>query len=411
MNDARIGVLLGSDSLLHTRSGVGRQALEIARRLRQAPQVAGLDLLVGAQCLRAEALDTLSAQPMPGASGSSLRSKAAAIPGAAAVRAAWQRRQMNRHAAAMARRIGSGTGVVYHEVNMIARPFDGITVATMHDLSWRADPRWHPADRVAWIERRLPRTLAQATRLVCVSNFTAMDLQRQFGVAASRIDVVHPGVSPIFRPVQAEAAAPVLAEFDLRERGYLLAVSTLEPRKNYDRLLTAHAMLPPTLRQRFPLVIAGGPGWGDTLADGAAERARRSGALRLLGHVTDDTLAALYARCAAVAYVSLYEGFGLPVLEAMACGAPVIASRSTAVGETAGDAALLVDPEDTADIVGGLVRLLTDATLAAELARLGGQRAAGFTWDAMALGLLASWRTALGLSDHQPEGRAQQAPE
>jgi glycosyltransferase involved in cell wall biosynthesis len=159
------------------------------------------------------------------------------------------------------------------------------------------------------------------------------------------------------------------------------------------------------------LVIAGRRGWGETLADAAAERGSRDGTLRLLGHVTDDELVALYARCATVAYVSLYEGFGLPVLEAMACGAPVIASRTTAVGETAGEAALLIDPEDTEEIAGALERILTDKILAAELMGRGTLRAAEFTWDAMARGLIASWRKALDLSDHQLGGQAQQSPE
>jgi glycosyltransferase involved in cell wall biosynthesis len=409
MSDAPIGVLLGADSLLGARSGIGRQALEVARLLSQAPAIGELALLVGEQCLSADELETLAEAAIPTAASSSQRMFAASLPGAAAIHALWRRRRMNRLAAAMAQRIYGR--VVYHEVNLIARPFDGITVVTVHDLSWRANPNWHQAGRIAWIERRLPRTLSQASRFVCVSEFTARDVQRQFGVARSRIDVVRPGVSAMFRPMTREAASSVLDRFDLADRDYLFAVSTLEPRKNFDRLLAAHAMLPQALRQHCPLVIAGRRGWGETLADAAAERARSDGTLRLLGHVTDDELVALYARCAAVAYVSLYEGFGLPVLEAMACGAPVVASRSTAVGETAGDAALLIDPEDTEEIAGALDRILTDKTLAVELMGRGTQRAAEFTWDAMARGLIASWRKALDLSDHQRGGQAQQPPE
>jgi alpha-1,3-rhamnosyl/mannosyltransferase len=250
MVDAPIGVLLGADSLLGARSGIGRQAIEVARLLSQAPAIGELALLVGEQCLSADELDKLAAAAAPTATRSSLRMFAASFPGAAAVHALWQRRWMNRLAATMTQRIDGG--VVYHEVNLIARPFDGTTVVTVHDLSWRANPDWHQADRIAWIEQRLPRTLAQASRFVCVSEFTAHDVQRQFGVARSRIDVVCPGVSAIFRPMTRETASPVLNRFDLADRGYLFAVSTLEPRKNFDRLLTAHAMLPQALRQHFP---------------------------------------------------------------------------------------------------------------------------------------------------------------
>jgi glycosyltransferase involved in cell wall biosynthesis len=408
MSDTPIGVLLGADSLPGTRSGIGRQTLEVARLLRRTPAIGAMALLVGERCEPADALETLARTVTPAATRGAARI-AAVVPGAAAVLAVWRRRQMNRIAAAMGQRVGGR--VVYHEVNMIARPFDGATVVTVHDLSWRADPRWHTAERIAWIERRLPRTLAQASRIVCVSDFTASDVRREFGVAESCIDIVRPAASAIFRPMEREPAAPVLTRLDLTDRGYLFAVSTIEPRKNFDRLLAAHAMLPQAVRQRFPLVIAGGRGWGEALADAAAERAVRSGSLRLLGHVADDDLVALYARSAAVAYVSLYEGFGLPVLEAMACGAPVIASSNTAVGETAGDAALLIDPEDVEDIANAIDRVLHDPTLAAALTARGLQRAAEFSWNAMTLGLIASWRRALGLSDHEPGGNAQQTPE
>ncbi len=409
MSDLPIGVLLGADSLLSIRSGVGRQTLEVAWQLRLNAAVGELALLMGERCIAANALDALTDSAVPAPSSGAARTIAAAIPGAATVRAALRRRRMNRYAAAMAQRTNGC--VVYHELNMIARPFDGVTVVTVHDLSWRANPRWHPAERVAWIERRLPHTLSQASRLICVSDFTAREVERHLGIAPSRIDVVCPGVSAIFRPRPREAAQPTLAQFDLSDRGYLLAVSTLEPRKNLDGLLAAHTMLPHAVRQRFPLAVAGARGWGEVLTDARADRARRDGTLRLLGFVPDDDLAALYSRSAAVAYVSLYEGFGLPVLEAMACGAPVVASRCTAVGGTAGDAALLVDPRDTTAMTDALNRVLTDQVLASELTRHGTQRATGFDWDVMAQGLVASWRKAVEQSDHQPDDQTEQSPE
>jgi len=303
------------------------------------------------------------------------------------------RRRLDHVARDMARRIGGG--IVYHESNLIARPFDGATVVMVHDLSWRAHPALHPPERVAWLERRLPATLRQATRFASVSDFTARTMVTQLGIDRARIDVVSPGVSPMFRPVDARDAAPVLARHGLADRGYILAVSTIEPRKNFDRLLAAHARLPDSLRSRTPLVIAGGRGWGRALDDDDAAQARCDGALRLLGHVPDAELVALYARAAVVAYPSLYEGFGLPVLEAMACGAPVVTSDGTALRDTAGDAALLVDPLDTDAIAAALRRVLEDPDLAARLRASGTAHAARFTWERMATGMLETWRTAL----------------
>ena len=152
---------------------------------------------------------------------------------------------------------------------------------------------------------------------------------------------------------------------------------------------------PEALRARTPLVIAGGRGWGHALDDDAAMRAQADGTLRLLGHVPDADLAALYARAAVVAYPSLYEGFGLPVLEAMACGTPVVTSDGTALRDTAGDAALLVDPLDIEAMAGALRRVLEDRVLADTLRVRGVLRAARFSWDRMATGMIDSWRAAL----------------
>ncbi len=393
-----IGVLLSADGVTRRRSGVGRVTLEMARTLREPARHVDMVLLIGDFVAPANLLDHAE-EGAERASGPmrAMLARARAVASRSATVVAlhgWRLRRRLDHAARdMARRIG--TGVVYHEFNMIARPFDGATVVMMHDLSWRADPSLYPPGKVSWIEQRLPATLRQATRFVSVSDFTARAMVTELGIDRARIDVVSPGVSPSFRPMEARDAAPVLARHQLADRSFILAVSTIEPRKNFDRLLAAHACLPLALRARTPLVIAGERGWGHALDDDLAARAQRDGSLRLLGHVPDADLVALYARAAVVAYPSLYEGFGLPVVEAMACGAPVVTSGSTALRETAGDAALLVDPLDTDAIADALRRVLEDAELAAALRTRGLARAARLTWDRTATGMIESWRTAL----------------
>jgi alpha-1,3-rhamnosyl/mannosyltransferase len=394
--EASFGVLLGVDGIDRRRSGVGRVMLEMVRHLPGSDRLAALSLVLGNVVMPAAMFDAIT-EPcearLPNASPGIVHNLARRCPGVLALHGWRRRRRLDRAARDMSRR--TGRAVLYHEANMIARPFTGPTVVTMHDLSWRAHPELYPPAFVAWIEGRLPATLRQATRFVSVSEFTARAMVTELGIDRRRIDVVSPGVSPVFRPMPAHEAVSALARFGLTDRGYMLAVSTVEPRKNFGRLLAAHACLPSRLRARTPLVIAGGRGWGHALDDDAAMRAQADGTLRLLGHVPDADLAALYARAAVVAYPSLYEGFGLPVLEAMACGTPVVTSDGTALRDTAGDAALLVDPLDIEAMAGALRRVLEDRVLADTLRVRGVLRAARFSWDRMATGMIDSWRAAL----------------
>lgn len=401
-----MNVLLGADSLLKRRSGIGRMTNEIARALRRRGDLGAFRLLLHTRAVGPDWLDTLpshadapggpppQAMPVPQAPSAlaGLRAWAGSVPAVRAARDRGVRAAVDRIAASLT--AANGQPCVYHEPNMIAKPFSGPTVVTFNDLSWRL-PGFHPPDRMAWIERSLPGTLRQASRFVAISRFTAGCVAAELGIDPARIDIVPLAPAAAFRPMPAEACRAVLAGYGLRDRGYVLSVSTLEPRKNFDGLFRAWSSLPPALRDAHPLVVAGGGGWGTVLAGADAERARQSGALRLLGHVPDETLAVLAARCAAFPYVSHYEGFGLPVLEAMAAGAPMIASTTTATGETAGNAALLVDPASDAAIAYALLHVLGDPAEAVRLRRAGLLRAAEFTWDHTADLLVASWRSAL----------------
>ena len=285
--------------------------------------------------------------------------------------------------------------VVYHEPNMIADPFPGTTVVSVNDLSWHHHPDYHPAERLTWIERNLPRTLRQASRFVALSKFTSDAMVTELGIAREKIDIVPLAASALFTPRSEEAARATLLRYGLQDRGYVLSVSTLEPRKNFDRLAAAHAMLPAQTRQRFPLAIIGGAGWGNTLESPVVDKAKRAGELLLLGYLSDPELAILYSRAALFAYPSLYEGFGLPVIEAMSSGTAVLASSTTATGETAGDAAELVDPWSVESIADGLRRLLEDTDHNATLRRDGVAHAALYSWEKTAIDLIATWRRAL----------------
>lgn len=386
--DLPLDALIGADSLLSHRSGVGRMTFEIVQAARHAAGVGTIRLLMDGQVKPADTADHLDA-PTP-AARLNWKGRIAGWPGMGPVRLARQ--------AVISRRINAlaSDNMIYYEPNMIARPLAISTVITINDLSWHHEPAWHPADRLAWIDRNLARTLRQARRITALSQFTKDAAIRELGVPADMVTVVPLAPAAAFHPVAAAAAATVLARFELVDRSYVLSVSTIEPRKNFARLFAAHQALPAEMRRRVPLVIAGGKGWGDALNASATDAATRRGELRMLGHVSDDDLVVLTARAGVFAYVSLYEGFGLPVIEAMAAGCAVVASATTSIPEVAGDAALLVDPFDEAAIAGGLRAVLEDPALAERLRNAGMERAAEFSWDRTVGGLLGCWHAALG---------------
>ena len=393
-----MALIIGADSLDGPRSGVGRMTREIIDAVQHRPEIAITRLIVRGHLIHPgpllAGLDATPAAARPSTHPLLHRTiaLAATSPTIRSLRSALRRRHQRAPLAALR---GAHPGrLVYHEPNMVPQPFDGPVVATFNDLSWLHHPEFHPKDRIAWIARHLKRTLA-ATRFVAISRFTAGALTTDLGIDPARIDVIPLAAGPQFITVPAARAAPTLARHGLADRSYILSVSTLEPRKNFDRLMAAHLALPAPLRRRFPLVIIGGAGWGATLTSPQAERARRDGSLRLLGHLADTELVDLYARATVFAYVSLYEGFGLPIIEAMATGTPVLASATTATAETAGAAAQLVDPLDPDAIAAGLRHILEDHGLATTLRTSGLAHASTFTWDRTADGLIASWRHAV----------------
>jgi glycosyltransferase involved in cell wall biosynthesis len=260
-------------------------------------------------------------------------------------------------------------------------------VATVHDLAFRHYPDAYPAAGRRYHDRSARIVAAEAARVIAVSQATADDLTELYGVEPERISVVPLGVQPP-GPADEPAAARLLA--DLGVRGpFLLAVGTLEPRKNLPRLLAAFGEVTDQLPDHF-LVVAGPVGWGPALRP-----TWDSVRVKLAGPVDDAVLQALYRSADGLAYPSLYEGFGLPVLEAMANGLPVLTSDRSSLPEVAGDAAVLVDPLDRGALAKGLVRLVGDSALRRRLADAGPRRAARFTWPATAAGTWAAYREVL----------------
>jgi glycosyltransferase involved in cell wall biosynthesis len=247
-------------------------------------------------------------------------------------------------------------------------------VVTLHDLAFRHDPGSFTRHGVSAFTAALVRIHEHAELVLCSSQAT-MDDAVAAGLDPARLRLVPLGLDPVERP-PAAAVETVRRRLGLADRPYLLFVGTLEPRKNLARLLEAHRSL--DLEQQ--MVVVGPEGWGD--------EAPREGERRL-GFVDEATKAALYEGADVVCYPSLREGFGLPVLEAMAHGAPVVTSRGTATAEVGGDAVVLVDPLDVTDIARGIRDALERHD---ELAAAGPVRAAGYTWAATAESVVAAYR-------------------
>jgi alpha-1,3-rhamnosyl/mannosyltransferase len=216
-------------------------------------------------------------------------------------------------------------------------PFDGPALTTVHDLSWLSFPEAHPVERVRFLEKHLPETLARADLVLTDSEFIAAEIASRFALPRTKIRAIPLGVDAAYRPRTAEEILATLAKYGLEHSAYLLVVATLEPRKNLARLVRAYAALPTATKARHPLVIVGGRGWLNHELEQTIAPLEASGIVRRLGYVGESELPQIYAGAHAFAFPSLYEGFGLPVLEAMASGVPVVTSRLAPFTEYLGD--------------------------------------------------------------------------
>lgn len=254
-------------------------------------------------------------------------------------------------------------------------------VVTVHDLAFLTHPECALPKLVAYLSRVVPRSLAAADAIISVSERTAEDLRRLLGVPREKITVIPLGVDPGFlAEVDEQTVAAVRRKYELTGP-VALAVGTIEPRKNYEGLIAAFEQARRSPDGPRTLVVAGRKGW---LYDGvfaAVEQRGLSEHVRFLDYIPDSELAALYAAADVLAMPSLYEGFGIPLLEAMASGTPVVCSDAGSLPEVAGEAALVVPVGDVDALSQALVRLTGDAELRASLIRRGKDRVKSFDWD------------------------------
>jgi glycosyltransferase involved in cell wall biosynthesis len=252
-------------------------------------------------------------------------------------------------------------------------------VVTVHDLSFLVLPECAEVGLKAYLSRAVPRAVRRADLVLADSIHTKNDLVNILKVPSERVVVLYSAVEDNYKPVEDEEIRQAVTSRLRLNRPFLLTVGTLEPRKNLIRLLEAFAVI----TQTFPheLLIVGRPGWMYQGIYDAVHRLDLQNRVRFMGFVPEDDLPVLYSLADLFVYPSLYEGFGLPPLEAMACGVPVVCSNASSLPEVTGDAALAVDPRDTGALIEALRLVMADSSLRKGMVAKGIKQAARFSWS------------------------------
>jgi glycosyltransferase involved in cell wall biosynthesis len=286
-----------------------------------------------------------------------------------------------------------GFDLVHYPANVGPVLATAPTVLTVHDLSFCHHPEWFTRSRAAYYRYAVPASARRARRIIADSEATRWDVATLAGVSADRIDVIPLGVSDHFQPAGEEARAAVRARYNLPER-FFLFVGTLEPRKNLPRLVTAWSRIADQIPE--DLVLAGRWGWRREELMAARMQSPHRDRIHLTDFIAFEDLPAVISCARSFVWPSLFEGFGLPPLEAMACGTPVLTSNTSSLPEVVGEDALTVDPLSPAEIEQGLKRLSEDDALCVALSERGKKRAATFTWARTAEETMKTYHRALG---------------
>ena len=252
------------------------------------------------------------------------------------------------------------------------------TVIVVHDLAVFVEPRAKPSFKTKLMEKStLLLAIRRAKHIICDSNHTKKDVLKMFNVSEDKITVIH--LAAFSKPKNIVGPKTITSKYNLPKR-YILFVGTIEPRKNIEGLVKAYSLFPRAFRQAIPLVIVGKRGWNFENVDQMVEQLGLKNNVRFIGFIPDSELPGLYQSAGVVVYPSWYEGFGLPVLEAMSYGTPVITSNRSSLPEVVGDAAILINPEKPQEIAQAIKKVLSDSKFREILCHKGLQRAKEFSW-------------------------------
>ncbi len=365
MKRAPLRVTVDVSPAVHQRAGLGRYAGELVRALHELGDASLALRLFFAEAHTARPKGLLATLPT---SSSTLGYKP------------WRLAAMGSHFARLPLDRLYGEPALVHATDHLLPHLRARSVFTLHDLIFEIYPEHHKRSNHTFLKLMMPRFLRAAEHIIAVSEHTRRDAERLYGIDPAKMTVIYEAADPHYRPVRDPARlAAVRERYRLPER-FILHVSTIEPRKNLGVLLDAFG----ALKREFPdlkLVLVGKKGW---LYEPFFEKLTASGLASEVifpGFVAEEELPAVYSLATVFAFPSVYEGFGLPPLEALACGAPVVASDASSLPEVVGEAGLLVPPTDIAALTGALRRVLSDAALRRTLQGRGPEQAARFSWE------------------------------
>jgi glycosyltransferase involved in cell wall biosynthesis len=375
-------VILSVDAIRYPLTGTGRYTYELARHLGPQDGIDRLRLFAGA--------GFTDDVPRPAETPSTILSGIRKTLQKSDLVVALRKRVID---ARQKSALVSFEDHVFHGPNYYLPDFGGRSVATIHDLSVFTMPECHPPERVRFMRREVEASLRRASALITDSQFTRQEVAAYFSWPLDRIHAVPLASSGAFHPREKAAIAPLLSQAGLTFGQYSLFASTIEPRKNIRMLLAAYRALPQSTRQAVPLVLIGHEGWRSADIHKDIRVGEREGWVRYLGFVKETDLPLYYAGARLFLYPSLYEGFGLPVLEAMASGVPVICSDEASLPEVGGEAACYVGTLDEMGLTEAIARGIEDDAWHADSSRAALAQAGRFSWSRCAAATAQVYRT------------------
>ncbi|MFK8011527.1 MAG: glycosyltransferase family 4 protein [Marinicellaceae bacterium] len=363
-------VILNVDAITGPLTGIGNYANQLAKKLPNNPEIEELKLYSSHRWIK-DPDHALKANQML----ASIR-KNVPLKGTALKLYTWQKNLWFKKKSKP-----FDKNYLLHSPNYLLLPFEGKSLTTIHDLSFIRYPETHPKERVAILEKELPKSIDQASAIITDSHYIKDEVHKILGIEEKKIHVVPLGVSQDYKPFTKEEYLPILKKYNLDKNKYILSVATLEPRKNLNSLIDAYLLLPKKVRKEYKLVVAGARGWLSKNLLLRIEALAKRGDIISLGYIDYDDLPYIYSGSYGFALPSLYEGFGLPILEAMAAGTPVMTSTSSSLPEVAAGAAILTNANDIEDISAGLMQLIEDQKWRKEAVTKGLLRAQTYTWE------------------------------